>query len=99
MDFFQLAEYGLGTVSIIGMAFIVKLFLDNNRTSNRLVEHSIKVVSDNTKAINRLATTLERRDIIDEQFRTNLLELSKETNQGVAEVKIMVTDIHRKVVE
>lgn len=82
MELTSLGEYGLGVVAIIGIYLIVKMFLS---TSN-------KVVADNTKAINRLASTLEKTSLMEEQFRKDVLDLSRDTNTKV-------TVIHEKVTQ
>ncbi|MMZ47353.1 hypothetical protein D1872_89970 [compost metagenome] len=95
MDFKSIADYGTGVVAIVAMFFIIKTFMNNKAATDKMQAEAHKatnaVVQANTKAINQLTLTLEKGNIADEQFRTDM-------RHDVKAVKGMVHQIHEKVV-
>ena len=94
MDLTKLASYGIAGVAIaaLGITFlIVKLMMTHMQATNA-------VVQANTKAINGLTKTLDRSSILEEQFREEIMELSKGTHRTVNDIHTKVKDIHVKVV-
>ncbi|MNN45625.1 hypothetical protein D3C81_1599710 [compost metagenome] len=85
MDISQFVNLGIGGASLVVLYGITKLLINKFSGTD-------KVVQANTKAINQLTLTLDRQTILDEQFRREMLSLSKDTNDKVK-------DIHDRVVQ
>lgn len=88
MDFAKLGEYGVGLGAIVVLYYTIKLILDSFKTTQKATN---AVIQSNTKAINSLTITLEKSNIIEEQFRSVMRD-------DVRDVKGMVREIHEKVV-
>lgn len=94
MELTELAKAGIAGVSIVALVLLYLVV----RMGFNLLQSSNKVVQANTEAINQLNSTLERSSILEEQFREDILEISKGTNKTVNEIKSKVNTIHAKVV-
>ena len=83
-DVAKLSELGIGAVGIFLLYLIVRELIRHMSGSN-------KVVQENTKAINKLANTLDKNSLQEEHFRRELVDT-------LNDVQDKVTDIHTKVV-
>lgn len=80
----KLGELGVGVVGLLILLVVIRELLKYMANTN-------KVVQENTKAINKLASTLDKNSLQEEHFRRELLDTVSDTNEKVSE-------IHSKVV-
>ena len=73
MDFTSLAEYGVAAIAMGLLAYALKLFHDSYR--------------ENTKAITRLSTVIEKQTAKEEVFMDTIYPIAKDTNDRVRRIE------------
>lgn len=73
MELASLAEYGVAAIAMGLLAYALKLFHDSYR--------------ENTKAITRLSTVIEKQTAKEEVFMDTIYPLAKDTNDRVRRIE------------
>lgn len=73
MELTSLAEYGVAVVALGLLAYALKLFHDSYR--------------ENTKAITRLSTVIEKQTAKEEMFMETIYPIAKDTNDRVRRIE------------
>lgn len=91
----KLGDLGIGVVALFLFYLIFRLLMSSHKAALELQvkqqDATNAVVQDNTKAINKLSNTLEKSNVLEEDFRKRVLEVAEDTRD-------MVQEIHNKVV-
>lgn len=73
MELASLAEYGVAAIAMGLLAYALKLFHDSYR--------------ENTKAITRLSTVIEKQTAKEEVFMDTIYPIAKDTNDRVRRIE------------
>ena len=101
-DIASMKDLGMGVIALFFLYMIIRSQMSTHKESMVLQvqqqEATNKVVQDNTKVINKLANTLEKGNLLEEDFRRRLLEETNESKTLLLGIQDKVDDIHEKVV-
>lgn len=101
-DVAAMKDLGIGVIALFFLYMIIRTQMTNHKASLELQvqqqDATNKVVQDNTKVINKLANTLEKGNLLEEDFRRRLLEETNESKTLLLDIQDKVDDIHEKVV-